>query len=316
MEYRELGKTGLRVSRLCFGTLTLGPLQARLEHAAGVALLAKAYEKGVNFYDTAQSYGTYDFLRAHIKNVGRSHVIITSKSYASSQIQAEAALYDALKALDTDYLDIMLLHEQVSASTLQGHQAALDSWSKAKEAGYLRAIGMSTHHVAAVRAAIMNEAIEVVHPLFNYAGFGIQDGDAAMMYAAMQECFWMGKGIYAMKALGGGHLRAQAAEAIAYVLEKPELASIAIGMQNETELQVNTAYFNADHPDAFLLNALDKQPRHLHIESYCQRCGKCLSHCSSGALHLDSQGLRVDHDLCLTCGYCAKACPEFALKIL
>ena len=64
MEYRLLGQTGMKVSRLCFGALTIGPLQAKLPLGEGVAVIRAALAAGVNFIDTAQLYGTYPYIAA------------------------------------------------------------------------------------------------------------------------------------------------------------------------------------------------------------------------------------------------------------
>ena len=110
MDYRVLGTSGLTVSRLCYGTLTIGPLQARLSLADGTYLLEAAFARGVNFFDSAESYGTYPYLKALIQKVGRHNLVLTGKSYAADAKQAQQAVTDALRALDTDYIDIFLLH--------------------------------------------------------------------------------------------------------------------------------------------------------------------------------------------------------------
>ena len=78
-EYRFLGNTGLKVSRLCFGALTIGPLQANLPLQEGVTVIQAALDAGVNFIDTAELYQTYPYIQKAI--AGRKHeVIVASKS--------------------------------------------------------------------------------------------------------------------------------------------------------------------------------------------------------------------------------------------
>ena len=81
MEYRTLGKTGICVSRLCFGTLTIGPLQANLPLREGADLLIAAIDLGVNFFDTADLYGTYPYIREALRHRDASRLVIASKSY-------------------------------------------------------------------------------------------------------------------------------------------------------------------------------------------------------------------------------------------
>ncbi len=120
MDYRILGNSKLRVSRLCFGSLTIGPLQANLGIAEGIAVIKTAFDMGVNFIDTAELYGTYDYIRKAVKG-RREDIIISSKCYAYTREGAEKSLKKALDELDTDYIDIFSLHEQESEFTLQGH---------------------------------------------------------------------------------------------------------------------------------------------------------------------------------------------------
>ena len=148
MEYSILGRTGLRVSRLCFGVLTMGPLQADLPLAEGAALLKYAVEQGVNFFDTAEIYDSYHYLKQLLCCCPDKDLVITTKSYSVTAEEMKASLEKARQELDRDYIDIFLLHEQESALTIRGHRAALDYLIEAKEKGLVRAVGISTHRIA------------------------------------------------------------------------------------------------------------------------------------------------------------------------
>lgn len=125
METIKLGSTSLYVSRICFGTLTLGPLQKRLSIEDGARLLAYAYQKGINFVDTAELYETYEYIRKSIQISGIRPVIST-KSYAYDKKTAEFSLNKALKELDVDYIDLFMLHEQEGENTFKGHYEAVE----------------------------------------------------------------------------------------------------------------------------------------------------------------------------------------------
>lgn len=109
MDYNKLGSTGMEVSRLCFGGLTIGPLQANLPVAEGADVILKALELGVNFIDTAEIYGTYAHIREAVKKWGRKPVVAT-KTYAYTGEMAGKSLEKARKELDMDVIDIFLLH--------------------------------------------------------------------------------------------------------------------------------------------------------------------------------------------------------------
>jgi aryl-alcohol dehydrogenase-like predicted oxidoreductase len=231
----------LVVSRLGFGTLPLSPLQSSLAADQGAELLCYAWHKGINFWDTAQIYENYPVLRIALSRLpGRP--VIASKTYAYTAEAAEAAVTEARRELGVDVLDMMMLHEQ-TALTLPGHREALDWLANAREKGIIRAVGLSTHSVACVLAATEYAEIDVIHPLYNLQGIGIHDGTADDMAAAIAAAKSRGKGIYAMKVLGGGTLFRQAREAITHVLGQPWLDSAVIGMSTVAEIDFNAALF-------------------------------------------------------------------------
>ncbi|WP_018085651.1 aldo/keto reductase [Desulfurispora thermophila] len=314
MQYLPLGNTGLTVSRLCFGALTIGPLQASLPLAEGVRVLEAALDGGVNFIDTAELYQTYPYIRQAVRR-RRQRVIIASKSYAYTYEGMRQSVQKALKELDTDYIDIFLLHEQ-EAQTIRGHWPAVEFLMDAVAAGYVRCIGISTHSVAAVRAAAVIPEIQVIHPIFNRAGVGIKDGTPDDMLAAIQMAVDRGKGIYAMKALGGGHLLADVPAALDFVLRRPEIAAVAVGMQSTAEVECNLALFSGRPVPRALFQKLRRKKRRLLVEDWCQGCGNCVAACSAGALRLVDGRAVVDQDRCRLCGYCGASCPEMCLKII
>ncbi|MFY9140119.1 MAG: aldo/keto reductase [Thermacetogeniaceae bacterium] len=319
MEYRFLGKTGIRVSRLCFGLLTMGPLQASLPLAEGVAVLKYAVEQGVNFFDTAELYESYSYLRELLRSFPGRELIIATKSYAVTAKEMEKSLEKARRELDRDYIDIFLLHEQESALTIRGHRAALDYLLEAKEKGLVRAVGISTHRIAGVRGALEFPEIDVIHPLFNIKGLGIHDGTRQEMEDLLTEAAAAaaaGKGIYLMKALGGGNLLPQAREALEFAFSRPFAAAVAVGMKAPWEVDINVlAAQGLPIPDQ-LEKLISSEKRRLHIDPWCEGCGKCAERCSQGALFLGDDGkAHVREEECLLCGYCAAACPFFYIKV-
>jgi len=315
MFYRILGDTGIKVSRLCFGALTIGPLQANLPLEQGTAVIRWALDQGVNFIDTAELYQTYPYIRKAIRSK-KNNVVICSKCYAHTREGMKESLKAALKGIDRDYIDIFMLHEQESLLTLKGHWEALEYLLEAKDRGLVRAVGISTHHVAAVEAAADMPEIEVIHPIINMAGVGIADGGVEEMLSAIRRAYRAGKGIYGMKALGGGNLLPRSQEALNFVLGLPELASVAVGMQNFAEVDYNIRFFGQSEIPEELKTQVARQARRLHIEEWCQGCGACVEKCGAGALRLVGDKARVKSELCRLCGYCGAVCPLFAIKVI
>ena len=315
MQYRPLGKTGIMVSRLCFGALTIGPLQAGLPLREGSAVIRRALENGVNFIDTAELYRTYPYIREAVRGFARD-VVICSKCYAYTRQDMIRSVEKALKELDRDYIDIFMLHEQESHLTIKGHWEAFEYLLEAKEKGIIRAAGISTHHVAGVLAAAQVPELDVIHPLINCAGIGIVDGTRDDMLAAIRAAYGAGKGLYAMKALGGGNLLGRSEEAFDFVLSLPELSSVAVGMSTVQEVDYNTLLFSGKGVPDTLKSTVRRQTRRLHIESWCRGCGICIKKCRAGALKITEGRAMVDKDLCILCGYCGAACPDFCIKVI
>ncbi|WP_246105568.1 aldo/keto reductase [Sporomusa termitida] len=290
-------------------------MQSNRPLADGVAVIQAAFDAGVNFIDTAELYGTYPYIRGALTRTGQN-IIVASKAYAYTYEAMRASVEAACRELNRDYIDIFMLHEQTSRMTLQGHAAALAYLSDAKQQGLIRAAGVSTHTIEVVRAAALMAEIDVIHPLINSKGIGITDGTAEEMLAAIRFAAGCGKGIYAMKALGGGHLSKQAEQAFAWVLAQPGIASVAVGMQTRDEAVLNAAVFSGQPPDSKLWVKVAKTPRRLLIEDWCVGCGQCGQHCPMQAITIVNHKARVAREQCVLCGYCGAYCPEFCLKII
>jgi len=315
LDYVYLGKTGLKVSRICFGALTIGPTQSNLSLEEGSRIILKALDLGINFIDTAKSYGTYSYIRRALSCRGKEGIVVASKSYAYSKKEMEKDFFECLKSLGKEKIEIFLLHEQQSRKTLEGHRPALEFLLKAKEKGFVQAVGISSHTVEAVDTAAEMPEIDVIHPLINKEGIGIRDGTRNDMLRAIKKAHSNGKGIYAMKPFGGGHLIPRAREALKWVLEQPFINSVAVGMQSETEVIANVAWSEGAEIDIEIEEKLRRYPRRLEISDWCAGCGRCVNYCSSGAIRVVDGRARVNDERCILCSYCAPVCPEFCIKI-
>lgn len=314
MKYNYLGKTDILVSEICFGSLTIGPLQRSLSLEQGCRVMGRAIDQGINFIDTADLYGTYPFIKEALAI--KRDLVIATKSYAYDTKTAQVTLERALQGIDRDYIDVFLLHEQESPLTLKGHEEALQFFIEQKQKGVIRAVGISTHFVAAVDAASKIEEIDVIHPILNYRGFGIVDGGREEMEQAVFDAWSRGKGIYTMKPFGGGHLLKDYEKAFDYIRSLPYVHSVAIGMQRIEEVDSNISYCTSGKIPAGLADKLRQYEREIIIEYWCQGCGECVRRCKQGALALVDGKAKVNKSKCVLCGYCGSVCKELAIKVI
>jgi aryl-alcohol dehydrogenase-like predicted oxidoreductase len=237
MKKYSLGKTGIKVTELCFGALPIGPLQANISVEKGAKLIRAALEKGINFIDTAEVYKTYPHIRKALEGYNEE-VIITSKSMVKTYNKMEKSIKDALVSLNRTYIDIFHLHAaRVTPSVFEERAGAFQCLKDYKAKGVIRAIGISTHAVGIVRRATEIKEIDVIFPIINKLGMGIIDGSVDDMVKAISEAHKVGKGLYAMKALAGGHLIDQLEESFNFVRSIKGISSIAVGMVNQEELK-------------------------------------------------------------------------------
>lgn len=310
----RLGKTELSVTRICFGTLTIGPLQSNMTIEEGSFIIEQALSKGINFLDTAELYGTYPYIKSAIRKTGIQPVIAT-KSYAYSKDQAEKSLELAMSQLDMDVIDIFMMHEQETELTMKGHQEALDYYLNEKEKGRIKAVGVSTHAVEVVNHAAMMPEIDIISPIYNLKGLGIIDGTGEEMSKAISFAKKTGKGIYTMKPLGGGNIINAYDDCMDFLIENDDIDSIAIGMKSIDEIEMNCRKVCGMEITKELRDRVSLQKRSLHVEFWCEKCRKCVSRCQQNALSFEEGSIMVDHDKCVMCGYCSAVCDVFALKI-
>ncbi len=315
MKLTHMARSGLTVSELAFGTLTLGPLQANLTPEEGARAIRRALELGINFFDTAQNYRNYAHIARGLAG-WPDQVVIACKSHAASYTDMARAVEEALAALNRQHIDIFFLHLILSEQDFLERKEALRCLIDLRRQGLIEAIGASTHSAKGVRAVLDHEAIDVVFPVVNMRGLGIQDGTLEEMLAAVSAAKARGKDLYAMKPLGGGHLIADIPAAVDYLRKLGLFDSICMGMKTPDEVETNVRVFAGERLPDDLLERLRSAKKQLLIYDTCQRCGICEETCDQGAIHVGPIKAVVDPEMCILCGYCAAACPHFNIRVV
>jgi aryl-alcohol dehydrogenase-like predicted oxidoreductase len=316
LKHVRLGNTGIEVTELCFGTLTMSWLQTGMSPDEGGPVIRRALELGVNFIDTAQAYRTYEHVAAAIK--GRKTMpVIATKSHARTYDEMKQAVEQALEVMRLDRLDIFLFHLTRSEDDYLERRGAIDCLLEYKEEGLIKALGISTHTLEGMTPAFNHEELEIVLPCINRKGLGINDVSLDEFLPALRELHAMGKGVYAMKPLGGGHLFTDVANSLRFVRELEAVDSAAVGMKSTAEVEMNVCIFEGRPVPAELQERARQVSKKLIIYSHiCQGCGSCIEHCDQEALSLVEEKAAVDQEKCILCGYCAEECPVFCIRVV
>ena len=317
MEYRILGKTGLKVSRMGFGGI---PIQ-RIDAAGTKKLMHQLMEAGVNYIDTARGYTVSESYLGEALEGIREHFILATKSMARDKAGMAADIETSLKNLRTDYIDLYQIHAPSPEQLAQvcGPDGALQALLEAKEAGKIGHIGMTAHSKEVFERALDFDWCETV--MFPY---NIVETQGEKL---IRKCAEKNVGFIAMKPLAGGAIE-DATLALRFLYANPDVTIAIPGMADPRELEQNVAAANNTDP-----LTSEEQARFLEVRNqlgtqFCRRCGYCLP-CREGVPipnvflfegYLSRYGLAdwakgryatlpVKASACIGCGACEARCP-------
>jgi len=206
----KLGNTGIEMSRMAMGTGTHGfggaSNQTRQLGIKGVSdMLLAAKDDGINFWETADQYGSHPHVGEALKKVNREEVVILTKTNSTTYEDVKKDLDRFRIEMGTDYLDIILLHAITDPQWNQNMKGAMEALAEAKEEGILRAHGISCHSIGALETAADEPWVEVDLARFNPGGARM-DADVATVQKVLTRMKDNGKAIIAMKVYGCGEL--------------------------------------------------------------------------------------------------------------
>ncbi len=322
MVKKILGRTGISVTPVGMGTLTMGFSQKNLDIEAGSRVIVHAVEQGINFLDTAQYYDTYRYLRPALDEIRRRNLdfpVICSKTLEEGYAETKVAVLECLEQLDIDAVDLFILHEVRGTEDFYARKDAWRALCDLKTKGMIKAIGISTHHVDACSEMADIPECDVVFTLINRDGMGIRKGSEPgtreEMEAAIRKCADAGKGIFTMKAFGGGNLIHDYRSCLEYAAGISGNTSVMIGMADNDQVDRAVEFFSGRLSADYQPDVSNK--RLMVDQSDCEGCGTCKNRCVSEAIFWNENGLaEIDSTKCVHCGYCAPVCPVRAIIFL
>ena len=310
-----LGKTGLTIEKNGFGCL---PIQ-RVSRQEAVRLLRRAYDGGMNYFDTARAYTDSEEKVGEAFVGMRDKVILATKSQAQTGEQMKQDLETSLRMLKTDYIDVYQFHNPAFCPKPGGADGLYDAALEAQAQGKIRFISITNHRLAVAQEAIDSGLYATLQFPFSYLS-GVQEE------MLLDGCVKAGMGFIAMKALAGGLIR-DGYTAAAFMARQPHVVPIW-GVQHDWELeQFLDCIQNPPEltPERQAVIARDRKEL---AGDFCRGCGYCMpcpvgieiNNCARMSLMLrrapadawltpEQQAKMEKIKDCLHCGQCKSKCP-------
>ena len=317
MEYRTLGKTGLKISRMGFGGI---PIQ-KIDEEGTRKLLHEMMEKGINYIDSARGYTVSEQYIGYGLEGIRDKFVLATKSMSRTKEAMAADIETSLGNFRTDYIDLYQVHNpsMEQLDQVMGEGGALEALMEAKAAGKIGHIGLTAHSTEVFERALELDWVETIMFPYNI----VEQQGAELIH----KCAEKNIGFIVMKPLAGGAIE-DASLALRYVCSNPDVTVVIPGMAEIHELEQNLAACSNTEPlTQEELKEMDKVREQLGTD-FCRRCNYCAP-CTVG-INIPSvflfagylqrydladwakdrySTLKVKASACIGCGKCEPRCP-------
>lgn len=238
-----LGKTGIKTTLLGMGTGYSGYNRSSNITRAGVAesIIRAAYERGIRYFDCADSYGTHPFTKAALKDIPRENYVLGTKMWVTAggipekeRPDSEIVVDRFRKELNTDYIDLVQLHCMTTGDWSDQQKRFMDGLENLKAKKIIRAHGLSVHSFDALKVASEHPWVDVIHVRINPFGEAMDQRDPALVVPVIEKFHKAGKGVIGMKLIGGGKLKddpQKIEESLNFVLGLGTVDMIIIGFE-------------------------------------------------------------------------------------
>ncbi|MBR4864995.1 MAG: aldo/keto reductase [Oscillospiraceae bacterium] len=317
MEYRILGKTGLKISRMGFGGI---PIQ-RTDAEKTKELITLLHRQGVNYIDTARAYTVSEEYLGYALEGIRQDFVLATKSGAKTKEAMAADIDVSLKNLRTDYIDLYQVHNPSPAGLdeILAPGGALEALLEAKAAGKIGHIGITLHTVDLFQRAVEFDWVETIMFPYNI----VETQGEALIHTCAQRNI----GFIAMKPLAGGAID-DPVLALRFIANNPDVTVVIPGMATKDEVSENMAAVCDNTPLTEEELAKLQTVRDQLGTQFCRRCNYCAP-CTAGigiSVQFLLEGYYTRYNLedwaqkrydaqekkasdCIGCGACEPRCP-------
>lgn len=316
MNYRTLGKTGLKISEVGFGGIPI----IRLQTAEAVGVLRHAFDRGVTFYDTANAYHDSEDKMGRALSEVHDRVVIATKTIRRDAAGAMEQLENSLRMLRTDYVDLYQFHQvaqETDWETITGPGGALEAMVKAREQGKIRHLGVTSHNLSMAVKLVNTTMFETVQFPFNFI-----ETETRELHTAARG---LELGIIAMKPFAGGVID-NTCLAFKFLRQYPDAIPIPGYDSIDAVDQVVALYEQPNRVTEADLALMDQYRAELGRQ-FCRRCEYCQP-CPNGVMITPAMGYPIvarrmspavavnfaripmqTVPQCEDCGACMERCP-------
>jgi aryl-alcohol dehydrogenase-like predicted oxidoreductase len=246
----DLGRSGIQTTLLGIGTgvkaKNRSSYMTRQGAVKSVSLLRDAYDRGIRFFDCADSYGTHGFMKEAMKGMERESLTVVSKMWTRSggipepeRPGADVVVDRFRKELGTDYIDLVQIHCMVDTDWTDSMRKQMDILDNLKAKGVIRAHGVSVHSLGAMKAALADPWVDVIHVRINPYGIAMDRPDPAEVVEVINGLHASGKGVIGMKLVGNGRLRDDSEKidhTLQFVLGLGSVDAMIVGFETEEQI--------------------------------------------------------------------------------
>lgn len=242
VDHVALGHTGLKVTRLAMGMGTNGwnhgSNQTRIGLDKFKLMVQAGLDRGIRFFDTADTYGSHPFVKEALKMIPRDQVTVMSKIWTENldwhPLQPVDQTIERIRQeLQTDYLDIVLLHCMTKANWTDEKRRFMDGLSEAKEKGLIRKVGFSAHDYGALESGVSHDWPDIVLARINNKEIRM-DGTPEKILSLLEIAGSKGKGVLGMKIFGCGGLvkEEERMASLNFVINSKKVHAMTIGFED------------------------------------------------------------------------------------
>ena len=245
-----LGKSGLNTTLIGFGTGVWAggrsSFLTRQDRDKSIGTLKHAYDRGVRMFDCADTYGTHGIMKEALQSMDRGKLMISSKIWTrrggipeEERPDADIVVDRFRKELGVDYLDLVQIHCMVDADWTDSMRKQMDILDKLKSKGIIRAHGVSVHSLEAMKAALADPWVDVIHVRINPYGVAMDRPEPEEVVEVIHKLHASGKGVIGMKMVGNGEFADEPEKidhTIKFVLGLGSVDMVIVGFEDEKQV--------------------------------------------------------------------------------